>query len=166
MEAQRLLDAAVEDVHPQQGVVVEDAAAAPLLLRGGVQPLGVAEQAGRRPGGDGGAGVVAGEEQRHQQPGDLGLRRGAPPVLVPRVHEALQHVVAGAAGGLALPGDPGEYLLEPRPRSVAAAVSRGREVREEHADEVQAADEVVEKRRDLAVHVVPDLLPQQAPAGD
>ena len=55
VEPQRLLDAAVEDVHPEQDVVVDDCCSVvvlivplqqqpPLLLRGRVQPLCVAEQ--------------------------------------------------------------------------------------------------------------------------
>ena len=81
----------------------------------------------------GGAGVMAGEVQRQEQAGDLRLGRAAT-VSVPGVKQAPQHVVAAAGCAPAQPGDPGEYLLEASAHSVAAAVSRGREVREEKAD--------------------------------
>ncbi|TVU30225.1 hypothetical protein EJB05_21835, partial [Eragrostis curvula] len=172
VETQSLLDAAVQDVHPLHDVVVGDPFAVrrrrheALLLRlDGAQPLGVVEQARRRPCGDGGARVVAGEEQRHEQAGDLRVGRGAA-VLVLGIDQRLEHVVIGVGvpGAPARSGDPGENLLEPRARPVAAAVPRRREVREEHADDVHAADEPAQERGHLLVHVLPDLPPQQAPA--
>jgi hypothetical protein len=61
----------VQDVHLEQGIVVDDAASVPpqeerLLCRGGAKPLAMAEQARRRPCGDRGARVVAGEEERRE----------------------------------------------------------------------------------------------------
>jgi hypothetical protein len=68
------------------------AGGAPALRRGGAKPLAVAEQARRRPCGDRAARVVASEEERHEQASDLRLCRGSA-VLVPRVDQAMEHVV-------------------------------------------------------------------------
>lgn len=75
---------------------------------------------------------------------------------------------AAAADGAAPAGphDVGEYLAEPGARPVSPAVRRDGEAREQDGDEAHAVVELAEERRDLVEHLVPDLLPEQAAAGD
>ncbi len=134
----------------------------------GEEPL-VAEQASTGPHAGVGARVLRGEEQADHERGDLRLRRGATVRLVPRVDQALEHVLVDIVSLplLARSHYVGEDGVEPLARHVAAAVGRDEwGVGEEDAHQVHAALDIAEQVADLVKHRPHHLLAEEASARD
>ena len=109
--------------------------------------------------------MLAREQHRQQDARDLVVAQGAS-VLVTGVHERL-HEVVGAGPGLPARGhDPAEELHDLAPGPIAASMRRGRQTGQEESERIDALLQVVVGLGESGIHPVPNLLSDQAAAGD
>ena len=109
--------------------------------------------------------MLAREQHRQQDPGNLVVAQGAP-LLVAGVHERLHEVVGPGPGTAARGHDLAEELGHPSPGPIAASMRRGRKPGEEEPQRVDALLQVVIGLREALVQLFPDFLADEATAGD
>ena len=126
---------------------------------------GLPEELQAGPGREHRAGVLAGEQHRQKDAGDLVVAQRAA-VLVTRLHERLHEIVGIGPGTPARRHDPAEQLGHFPPCPVAVSVGRGRKPGEEESQRVNAVLQLVIGLGETGIHPVADLLSDQAPAGD
>ena len=162
-----LLDAALERGQTPQRLECDLAVAelARELLHHARQPAFVLEQQDARPGAHHGARVLPGEDRRDQQADDLVVAQRAS-VGVARGHQDFEEIFSGATARAPLGDDAQDQRRHARPRPVAPAERRQRQVRVHHGDQIDAALEVVEQVGEITREARAELGAHQAAARD
>ena len=164
VQAQGLLDRALEQLHLLEVVVGQALAVAEdllLLLDQAAGDVRVLAEQHRDPRERHAAGVVAGEHDRQDQARDLVLGQRAA-VGVARLDQRLEDILVDLGVVAPRRDDLPDQLHHLHARPVAPAHRRQRQIRREETDDINAALEVVIELRELLREIVTHLLAEQA----